>query len=345
LPPGVPAPRLPEGAVMTQATVELGRHLFYDERLSGNGTQSCATCHVQELAFTDGRAQGFGSTGELHARSPMSLVNVAYRDALTWANPTLRTLEKQILVPMFGTTPVELGMAGHEQRIFPELRADPTYVRLFAAAFPAADGPLDTEHVVVSLAAFLRSLVSFDSPFDRYRYLGEADALDAAAERGMKLFLSSKTNCSGCHMAHNIPNLGMNLDGGSKHVRSEADEPEVFLFHNTGLYALGEPFSYPADNLGLYAFTGIQRDIGKFRIPTLRNVAVTAPYMHDGSIATLDEVLDHYAAGGRAQNPQQTEFVKPLELSAQDRQDLIAFLRSLTDETVLHDERWSNPWE
>src|SRR5262245_48243669 len=102
LPPRVAAPRIPGGASMTPALVSLGRHLFYDQRLSGNGTQSCATCHVQERAFTDGRAHGLGSTGKLHPRSPMSLVNVAYRDALTWANPDLRVLEEQALVPMLG---------------------------------------------------------------------------------------------------------------------------------------------------------------------------------------------------------------------------------------------------
>ena len=145
-------------------------------------------------------------------------------------------------------------------------------------------------------------------------------------------------------MAHNLPSLGLNLDGGSKHAASRADEPEVFFFHNTGLYALGQPFSYPPDNLGLYEHTGVLRDVGRFRIPTLRNIAVTAPYMHDGSIATLDEVLDHYAAGGRAPNPGKAEFIRPLELSAQDRADVIAFLNSLTDRTVLSDPRWSNPW-
>lgn len=345
LPPRVPVPRLPEGAVMTAATVELGRHLFYDERLSGNGTQSCATCHVQALAFTDGRAQGRGSTGELHPRGPMSLVNVAYRDALTWANPTLRTLEKQVLVPMFGEHPIELGVAGHEERIYAQLRTDGTYQWLFARAFPDADERVNREQIAVALAAFQRSIVSFDSPFDRYRYYGEADALDEPARRGMRLFFSDRAKCGGCHMAHNVPHLGLNLDGGSKHSESKSDEPEVFLFHNTGLYSLGRPFSYPADNLGLYEHTRVSRDVGKFRIPTLRNIAVTAPYMHDGSIATLEEVLDHYAAGGRAPNPQQADFIDPLDLSARDREDIIAFLRSLTDPTVLGDARWSDPWE
>ena len=154
LPPGVPAPRLPAGALMTDESVELGRHLFYDTRLSGNGSQSCASCHVQALAFTDGRALGLGSTGELHSRSPMTLVNVAYRDAITWANPTLRTLEAHVLIPMFGEEPVELGMAGHEERIYRELADDRRYRRLFRRAFPDHDDPVNRDNIVLSLAAF-----------------------------------------------------------------------------------------------------------------------------------------------------------------------------------------------
>ena len=116
LPPGVPPPRVPAASPMTAERIELGRRLFYDTRLSGNGKQACATCHLQNLAFTDGRAQAIGSTGEIHPRSSMSLINVAYRDALTWANPSLRTFEDQLLVPLFGTKPVELGLQGHESK-------------------------------------------------------------------------------------------------------------------------------------------------------------------------------------------------------------------------------------
>ena len=187
LPPGVPPPRVPVDAPMTAARVDLGRYLFYDTRLSGNRTQSCATCHIQALAFTDGRSRAVGSTGDRHPRSSMSLANVAYRDALTWANPTLRSLEEQALVPMFGTDPVELGLAGHELRVQAELAASSIYQRLFAAAFPAlvpasrARGVVErlvtTENVALALAAFPRSIVSFRSPYDRYRFHGDEAAL------------------------------------------------------------------------------------------------------------------------------------------------------------------------
>ena len=345
LPRGVPAPRVPADSPMTLERVELGRHLFYDRRLSGNGTQACATCHRQELAFTDGRALAVGSTGETHPRSSMSLINAAYRDALTWANPSLRTFEEQVLVPMLGTEPVELGLAGEEDRVYAELARDPVYRQLFASSFPEEDSPVNRSNIVMALASFLRSIVSFRSPFDRYRFEGEDSAMPAAAHRGMKLFFSTRTRCAGCHMAHNVSlDLGLNLDGGSKTASSPPDAPAVFMFHNTGLYNHPGPIVYPADNTGLYRHTGDPDDVGKFRIPTLRNIAVTAPYMHDGSIATLEEVLDHYVAGGRAPNPRQSKSIEPLELSEANRRDLIAFLESLTDRQSLEDPRWSNPW-
>jgi cytochrome c peroxidase len=339
LPPRVAPPRLPPSASVTPSLVALGRHLFYDTRLSGNGTQSCATCHVQERAFTDGRAQGLGSTGMLHPRSPMSLINVAYRDVLTWANPNMRVLDEQALVPMLGESPIELGMRGHEDRIYAGLAREPTYQRLFAAAFPGVAVPITTPNVAAALAAFQRSIVSFRSPFDRYRQDEETAALSDSAVRGMVLFFSNrKASCISCHR-------GLNLDGGSKDVTTPADEVPVFTFHNTGLYNLAGLLSYPSDNTGLHSHTGTIEDVGKFRVPTLRNIAVTAPYMHDGSIATLDEVIDHYSAGGRTANPARSTGLKPFTLTPDERRDLIAFLESLTDREALRDGRWSNPWK
>lgn len=317
LPPRVAPPALPAGAVMTRARAELGRWLFYDKRLSGNGTQSCATCHIQERAFTDGRAQGLGSTGMLHSRSPMSLINVAYRDALTWANPSLRSLEEQALVPMLGTEPIELGLKGHEARVYATLAGEPVYRPLFGAAFPGEPSPVTTPNVAAALAAFQRSIVSFRSPFDRYRQLEEGDAMSESAIRGSVLFFSNrKARCISCHR-------GLNLDGGSKTTESPADEVEVFQFHNTGLYNLAGLLSYPADNTGLHAHTGKLEDVGKFRVPTLRNIAVTAPYMHDGSIATLEEAVELELYYRRA------ETGRPLALTLPEREDLLAFLRAL----------------
>ena len=339
LPPRVAAPRVPVDNPMTPARVELGRRLFYDTRLSGNGTQSCATCHVQERAFTDGKARGVGSTGMVHPRGPMSLINVAYRDALTWGNQDLRTLEQQALVPMFGTAPIELGLAGHEDRVYRTIATDPIYRPLLAAAFPGESAPVTTRNIAAALSAFERSIVSFRSAFDRYREYEDRSAMSESAMRGSVLFFSNrKARCISCHR-------GLNLDGGTKTVNTPPGEELVFTFHNTGLYNLPGSMSYPADNTGLYEQTGRAQDIGKFRVPTLRNIAVTAPFMHDGSIATLDETLDHYIAGGRTANPLKSDALKPLTLTPDERKDLIAFLESLTDYDALRDPRWSNPWK
>jgi cytochrome c peroxidase len=318
LPPRVAAPRVPVDNPMTSARIELGRRLFYDTRLSGNGTQSCATCHRQELAFTDGKAHGVGSTGMVHPRSPMSLVNVAYRDVLTWTNQELQTLEQQALVPMLGAEPIELGLAGHEDRVYRTLAADAVYRPLFAEAFPGETAPATRGNIAAALSAFERSIVSFRSPFDRYREYEDRTAVSESAIRGSVLFFSNrKARCISCHR-------GLNLDGGAKTVNTPPGEELVFTFHNTGLYS---------------------DQVETFRVPTLRNIAVTAPYMHDGSIATLEDTLDHYVAGGRASNPLKSTGLQPLTLTADERRDLIAFLESLTDREALSDPRWSNPWK
>lgn len=174
--PGFPKPPVPPDNPITAAKVELGRHLFYDTRLSVNGKQSCASCHRQELAFTDGRARAAGTTGELHPRSSMSLVNVAYAPALTWADPKLHSLEQQALIPLFGIEPVELGLRGQEERVLRDLQRDPIYQRLFAAAFPGVDNPFLLENLTKALAAFERTIISTRFPYDRYRYGGDESA-------------------------------------------------------------------------------------------------------------------------------------------------------------------------
>jgi cytochrome c peroxidase len=315
---------------MNAAKVELGRYLFYDKRMSVNGKESCASCHRQELAFTDGRAHAQGTTGELHPRSSMSLVNIAYAPRLTWAHPTLDSLEEQALVPMLGEQPVELGLNGHEAELLTVVRKDAVYARLFPQAFPG-ETTITLQHVTKALAAFERSIISMRSPYDRYRWQGEASAISDSAKRGELLFSSGERGgCFQCHGGWNFSSV--RFEGG----RSE--DRDAGLFINTGVS------KYEAPNRGLFERTGKTEDIGKFRAPTLRNIAVTAPYMHDGSLATLEEVIDHYAAGGKMQHPNKTPVLRPFQLTAQEKRDLIEFLRSLTDEELLHDSRWSDPW-
>jgi cytochrome c peroxidase len=334
LPKGFPKPYVAADNPMTAAKVELGRYLFYDTRMSVNGRQSCASCHKQELAFTDGRAVGQGATGELHSRSAMSLVNVAYSVALTWSNPQLRSLEEQALVPMFGDHPVELGLFEGD-RLLPTLHAQAIYRELFQRAFPADADPFTVENVTKALASFERSIISARSPYDRYHYDRDDSAISESAKRGEILFFDQRLSCFRCHGGFAFTDSTASERNADRHIE----------FHNTGLYNVPGLLSYPAPNVGVYEYTKQPADVGKFKAPTLRNVAVTAPYMHDGSIPTLDGVLDHYAAGGRAHdNPNKDPLIGGFSLSAQDRKDLIEFLNALTDEAVLHDSRFGNPW-
>jgi cytochrome c peroxidase len=343
LPAGVTPPSVPADNPMSAGKVELGRHLFYDTRLSGNGVQSCATCHQQERAFADMHPRSIGSTGDRHPRGSMSLVNVAYAPVLTWANTALTRLEDQALVPMFGDHPVELGLDRADSWL-ERLRADSLYPSLFRAAFPDDQAAVTRTNVVRALAAFQRSIVSMRSPYDRYRFDRDETAISVAARRGEALFQSRALSCVTCHGGVHFSGT---MGSGRKGMTIE--------LHNTGLYNLAGTISYPADNPGLYELTRNPGDVGKFKAPTLRNIAVTAPYMHDGSIFTLEEAIDHYAAGGRTiadgpyrgvgrDNPNKSPSIRGFSLTADQRADLVAFLRSLTDEHVLRDPRFGNPW-
>jgi cytochrome c peroxidase len=345
LPAWAPKPLEPAANATTAAKVDLGRHLFYDTRLSLDGSQSCASCHEQARAFTDGQAASRGVTGAATPRNAMSLANVAYFPVLTWGNPLLQHLEQQALVPLVGQEPVELGLAGKEDEMVRRLSAQPIYRRLFAEAFPETGGEISLATVVRALAAFQRTIISLRSAYDRYRYEGDVGAVTDSVIRGEALFFSERLECHHCHN-------GINFADTVRHERNRAGE---VAFHNTGLYNLDGKGAYPANNTGIAEITGRAEDMGRFRAPSLRNVKVTAPYMHDGSIATLDEVIDHYAAGGRTiasgpnagvgrTNPLKSSFVPGFTLAKGERADLIAFLTSLTDDEFLHDPRFANPW-
>lgn len=334
LPAGYPQPTVPVDNPSTVEKVALGRWLFYDKRLSVNQTMSCASCHIQALAFTDGKARSIGATGEHHPRSSMSLVNVAYASRLTWANHMLDALEEQALTPLFGEVPIEMGLAGKERAIVEMLKADDRYARLFRAAFPGDPEPVNVLSMTRSIAAFVRTIVSFDSPYDRY-VAGDASALSAAQLSGLALFNSERLECFHCHG-------GFNFTDSTTHQNSVVDNVG---FHNTGLYNIGLTGAYPPGNTGLHELTGDVRDMGRFRAPTLRNIALTAPYMHDGSIESLDKVLDHYAAGGRKRrNPYKSPFLRGFEVSEQERKDLLAFFSALTDESVIRAAEFADPF-
>ena len=330
LPRGVPHPKVPADNPMSEAKVRLGRRLFYDTRLSGNGKYACASCHQQKRAFTDGLAHALGSTGQQHPRSAMSLANVAFNASYGWADARTRTLEAQMAVPMFNEHPIEMGMKGNEAAIVGRIAADPAGAAMFREAFPGQPIALDT--IVKAIASFERTIVSANSPLDRYLYQDDRSALTAQAQRGMALFFSERLACARCH-------TGFNLSGPTVQERSSEIAPS---FHNTGLYNIDGRGAYPAIDRGLFDSTHVRADMGRFRAPTLRNIAVTAPYMHDGSIATLDEVVGHYASGG-LNSPFKSPRLKGFKISTAETEDLVAFLKTLTDEEFLANPALARP--
>ena len=181
---------------MSEVKVRLGRRLFYDTRLSGNGTYSCASCHKQALGFTDGRAHALGSTGQEHPRGAMSLTNVAFNASYGWADPRARTLEAQMLVPMLNEHPIEMGLKGHEAEIVARIAGDPEDAALFREAFGIAPGGITLETVVRAIASFERTLVSANAPLDRYLYRDDRSALGPEAQRGIALFFSDRLACA-----------------------------------------------------------------------------------------------------------------------------------------------------
>lgn len=343
LPGSFPQPRVPASNRMTVEKVALGRRLFYDVRLSGNGTQSCASCHRPELAFTDGRAQAVGSTGEVHPRNSQSLVNVAYNQTLTWANPALVSLERQMEVPLFGTEPVEMGITdANRGRVLSRIRGDRWYRARIGRAFPGAR-QVGWSEIVKAIAAFQRSIVAADAKYDRV-VRGKA-RLTASERRGANLFMGEQAECHHCHGT-------FIFNDQATFVGSMNERP---LFHNTGLYNVGGTGAFPEPNRGLFELTGRAEDMGKFKAPSLRNVELTAPYMHDGSIRTLEEAVDHYAAGGRVitdgpfagdgrVSPYKDPLIAAIRLDRRDRDDLVAFLRTLTDRRVTRDPRFADPF-
>jgi cytochrome c peroxidase len=278
----------------TPARVALGRSLFFDTRLSADGSIACATCHDPARAFSDGRAASVGVFGRAGPRSAPALINRGYGGAFFW-DGRAASLEAQVLQPI--DNPLELG-SGRDQ-VVARLGSIDEYRRAFSAAF---DGPVTSDTLARALAGYVRSILSGNSRADRFAS-GDSHALTAEEREGLRVF-RGKGNCTACHAGPLF-----------------SDE----RFHNTGIaWRTG----IPSDD-GRFAVTGRPADRGAFKTPTLREVARTAPYMHDGSVATLGEVIDIYDRGGIA-NPQRDAELRPLHLTPAEKQALEAFLRALS---------------
>jgi cytochrome c peroxidase len=261
----------------------------------------------------------------------MTLTNVAYNPAFTWGNPRVRSLEAQMRQPLFSEHPLEMGLDLRGAAALKAISRDSSYREQFSAAFPG-DSSLSMNHIIMAIATFERTLISGRSPFDHYIYDDESNAISNSAKRGMALFFSPRVGCAQCH-------FGFNLSGP---VVYQGHLHEHALFANTGLYNLDGRGGYPATDEGLSEITHRSADTGKFRVPTLRNVALTAPYMHDGSLSSLEEVLDHYARGGE-HGPLQDSRIRPFALSEAERGDLVAFLECLTDREFIDNPNFQLP--
>ncbi|HTC45403.1 MAG TPA: cytochrome c peroxidase [Steroidobacteraceae bacterium] len=298
LPRGFPPPFVPADNPMSAAKVALGKRLFFETKLSANGRYSCASCHDPARSYSDGRALAVGSQGGRMPRSAMALVNVAYNLTYGWQHPELRSLEAQMRQPLFNRHPVEVGLGGRERSVVAMLAADPGYSRQFLEVFGA--GP-SVARIIKAIAAFERTLIDGHSAFDAYVFEGQHAALSPSAKRGMALFFSARVGCAGCHS-------GFNFSGNWRDRQGPTGKP-----------------SFADDGLG----------VGAVRVPTLRNIALTAPYMHDGRFATLDAVLDHYQRVGRALDSvhggQRDPRLRRFTLTDTERGDLKAFLFSLSE--------------
>jgi cytochrome c peroxidase len=303
--PAALAATSPADNALTEARAQLGRRLFYDARLSRTGDVACATCHQQRHAFAEPTAVSRGVGGATGTRNAPALVNLAWSTTLFWDGRT-PTLEEQAGQPIENPIEMNLPLAEAVARV----GADADYAGAFADAYGGAPTEATLRR---ALASFVRTLASGDSPYDRH-LRGDDTTFGAAAARGEALFFSERGECFHCHPRGSLTNDG---------------------FFNNGTYATG-------GDRGRQALTGRTGDLGKFKVPGLRNIAASAPYMHDGSLPTLEAVIDHYDRGGGG-HPSTDPQIQRLGLTSDEKTDLVAFLRALTDAAFLSDPRFGPP--
>jgi len=294
IPVGFPSVDFPADNGFTNERWILGKQLFFDKQLSKNNTISCASCHKQEFAFSDNVSLSKGDNNSVGTSNAPSLANVAYHPYFTRAGG-VPTLEMQILVPIQEHNEFNTNMLD----VVEKLKQNSIYESMAQLAYNRS---LDAFVITRALATFERSLISGNSKFDDYYYKGNTSILNESEQRGFLLFTSNKTNCSECHSGFNFTN---------------------YAFENNGLY-----INY-ADS-GRMRLTQLPQDRARFKVPSLRNIALTAPYMHDGSFYTLADVIEHYNSGGQ-NHVHKSNLIQPLALTSQEKHDLISFLNSLTD--------------
>lgn len=298
LPQGFPAPVVPADNPVSAERVMLGEQLFGDRRLSVTGEHACVSCHDPVHAFTDRQPRSIGAQGQRLRRNAPSILYSAWNPSLGWDSPGSRSLESQMLIPLFASHPVELGLAGVEARVLALLQADASMRQRFEEAFPGERDPVTMDNVIRAIASFERTLGEGSSAFDRYVFEADRDGMSPSAMRGLDLFFGGQAGCSGCHS-------GMAFSGSLRSVEQPDAEP--------GFADNGHGTEGPA------------------RVPSLRNVAVTGPYMRDGALPTLAAVIDHYDRGSSGGMQPSSPPLPALHLTAEQKADLQAFLESLTD--------------
>jgi len=315
----IPQMPIPEDNPMTVDGVELGRYLFYDNILSRDNTMSCASCHLPEGSFTDNLAVSTGVDGVPGSRSSMSLLNVGFYDNGLFWDGRSENLEEQALLPV--EDEIELHHSWSE--VITQLRESDLYRPLFRKAFGIEKADeISKELAAKALAQFERSIISFESKFDQY--LKGQIFLEDDEFHGFEIYIDAPdVTDAQCAHCHNLPLMTSN-----DYFNNGLQEAETF-----------EDFK----DKGLGAFT-VSNENGFFRAPTLRNIELTAPYMHDGSLQTLDEVIEHYASGGK-HSPSKDPLLDDITLTEYDKQALKAFLLALTDRKVINEERLQNPFE
>lgn len=305
IPPGFPEMVFPEDNQLTEARWELGKKLFYDPILSVDNSISCASCHKASLAFADDKALSPGVKNRPGVRNAPSLANVGYHPYFL-REGSVPTLEMQVLVPV----QEENEFAHSMLHIAELLMENEEYIKMSHSAYKRDPDPWV---VTRALATFQRTLISGNSAYDQYTFQGNQGALSANAKKGMDLFFSEKTNCSSCHSGFNFTN---------------------YSFENNGLDSVYK-------DMGRKRLTGLDEDESLFKVPSLRNVELTAPYMHDGRFQTLMEVVEHYNSGGKP-HVNKSILVQPLELTNLEKDQLLAFLKSLSDFEFVNIPRFQN---
>jgi len=337
-PLGLPQVPIPGDNPQSPAKIALGDKLFHDQRFSIDGTVSCATCHDDDQAFTDRLPVSKGHHGLAGTRNAPTVINAAFNHTQFWdgREPDLESQSKQPFV-----NPVEHGLEDH-QPIIDIIRQDPDYQAAFKSAFNAAPDQVDIDHVAKAIASFERTLVSGDSPFDRFYFAGDKKALNEAQQRGLQLFLG-QGRCVSCHVVeqnqalftdHRFHNIGIGINQIQQDVPRFA---AAFLKAKAKGGVVDEMVltDKKSSELGRFAVADELNQIGAFKTPTLRNIAMTAPYMHDGGLKTLKQVVIHYNNGGASNagdkiNPYLSGGIRPLNLTDTQINDLVAFLEALT---------------